>query len=46
MWDERKLAKSTFSDWDTLKTLDVVFLIENGKNKRARISDVNITMLT
>lgn len=40
------MQKSTFSDYDTCIPLDVVFLIENGKNKCSYISDVNITMLT
>ena len=43
---EGKLAKTIFSDETPLQTLDIVFLIENGKNKRSNIAYVNITKLT
>ena len=46
MRNEGKNAKTIFSDEGALKTLDVVILIENGKNKCSRKEDVNITMLT
>ena len=46
MTNEGELAKTIFSDSRGLKTLDIVLLIEIGKNKRSGKMDVNITMLT
>lgn len=40
------MQKSIFSDYSSCKPLDVVYLAENGKNKRSNIAYVNITMLT
>ena len=40
------MQKSIFSDYSGYKPLDVVYLAENGKNKRSNIAYVNITMLT
>ena len=40
------MQKSIFSDSAHYRPLDVVDLIENGKNKRSDKSGVNITMLT
>ena len=40
------MQKSIFSDYDACIPLDVVFLIENGKNKCFNMLYVNITKLT
>lgn len=47
-WDEneRTIAKTTFSDNAASKTLDIVIMVENGKNKSSIKANVNITMLT
>lgn len=39
-------SKPIFSDWNTLKTLDVVFMLENDKNECSQRVVVNITKLT
>ena len=44
MRNEGKNAKTIFSDEGALKTLDVVKMIENGKNKRSKKRFVDITM--
>lgn len=44
--NERENSKTIFSDVRGVKTLDIVFMIEKGKNKCSQINRVNITMLT